>query len=189
MISGVGGGKIMIRSARLGDAPALADMYRYYVERFPYSFEYTAPDAAEFERRIAETQRFFPFLVCERDAKVLGYAYAHFYHPRKAYQWVCETSVYTRHDCMQRGVARALYDVLLPALKWQGFAKAFAILGCPNEGSEAFHRKLGFSLLATFPDMGYKMAQWHDVKYFVRALNPVTDYMPPPRPYEDVSTG
>jgi L-amino acid N-acyltransferase YncA len=37
-----------------------------------------------------------------------------------------------------------------------GFVKAIAVLGCPNEGSEIFHQKMGFSLVATLPDIGFK---------------------------------
>ncbi|MDR3120316.1 MAG: GNAT family N-acetyltransferase [Clostridiales bacterium] len=191
-----------IRLARLSDAAALAEIYAYYVENFSYSFEYEAPGAADFARRIESTLSFFPFFVCEGavgaedmegaegatggnggESVIDGYAYAHFYHERKAYQWVCETSVYTRNGRRQRGVGTALYKALLPALASQGFTKALAVLGCPNEGSEIFHQKMGFTQLAEFKNMGYKFAEWHDVKYYEYQLNPVRERMAEPISY------
>ncbi|MDR2514342.1 MAG: GNAT family N-acetyltransferase [Christensenellaceae bacterium] len=178
---------MQVRDALLPDAPFLAEIYAHYVLNFPYSFETEPPSAAEFGRRIAETQAFFPFFVCEEGDEILGYAYAHFYHPRKAYQWVCETSIYAKAGSGQRGVGSALYARLLPALKAQGFAKAMAVLGCPNEGSEAFHQKWGFAHLATLPNLGFKLGAWHDVKYYSLDLNPINDAMRDPLPYHEIA--
>ena len=172
-----------IRKAAISDASDLAVIYKYYVDNFPYSFEYDAPDTAEFESRIAEITEFFPFFVYEKDGEILGFAYAHKYKAREAYKWICETSIYVKHDILQRGIGTALYNELLPALKMQGFTKVFAVIGCPNEGSERFHEKMGFTLLAAFPDMGYKQDSWHDVKYYVYDLNPVTAHMESPIPF------
>ena len=37
-----------IREVNINDADALSDIYKYYVDNFPYSFEYVAPSAEEF---------------------------------------------------------------------------------------------------------------------------------------------
>jgi len=185
---GGGGGVddgLKIRLATVADAEELSRIYAYYVENFPYSFEYEAPSAQTFVERIEDVLRFYPYFVCEEAAggEILGFAYAHAYHERKAYQWVCETSIYVRHDTRRGGVGRALYGRLLPALQKQGFTKAFAILGCPNPASEAFHARMGFQLLATFPDMGYKLGAWHDVRYYVYEFNRAAPGMREPVAY------
>jgi phosphinothricin acetyltransferase len=177
--------KMLIKIATAGDAKEISEIYAYYVENFPYSFEYEAPSAEEFSRRITETLPFFPFFVCEENVEILVFAYAHRYRERRAYQWLCETSIYVKHGSTQKGIGAALYQRLLPILKKQGFVKAFAILGCPNKGSEMFHEKMGFDFLAVLPDMGYKFDCWHDIKYFVLHLNPMSDNMKAPIAYAD----
>ena len=172
-----------IRPAALSDAAQLADIYAYYVENYPYSFEYTAPSAEDFAGRIEAARGAFPFFVCEEGDELLGFAYAHPYKERKAVQWIVETTIYVRYGCEHRGIGTLLYGQLLPALKSQGFTQALAILGCPNEGSEAFHEAMGFSLLATFPDQGYKFGRWHDVKFYALDLNPAVDNMVEPLPW------
>lgn len=172
-----------IRLAGIGDAAALLEIYAYYVERFAYSFEYEAPSIEEFTERIVQTKQEFPYFVCEEKGEILGFAYAHQFRERKAYQWICETSIYVKNGSAQKGVGTLLYQKLLPALKRQGYAKALASLGCPNEGSERFHQKMGFSLIATLPGVGYKLGGWHDIKYYMLELNPVKNEMKDPVPY------
>lgn len=177
---------MIVRDANMSDAGALSDIYKYYVENFAYSFEYTAPDADEFAGRIASISGKFPFLVCEDDDEIIGFAYANRFKERKGYHWVCETSIYTKHCCIQKGAGRLLYGDLLSALKQQGFVKAYAVLGCPNEGSEIFHQKMGFAFVAALPEIGYKLGSWHDIKYYVYELNSLSGPMLEPLDYRQI---
>ena len=174
---------VIVREVNINDAGALSDIYKYYVDNFSYSFEYSAPSAEEFAKRIADISEKFPYFVCEDNGEIVGFAYANKFKERKAYQWVCETSIYIKNGCIQKGVGKLLYEKLLTALKQQGFVKSYAILGCPNEGSEIFHQKMGFSFVATLPNIGYKHGSWHDIKYYVFELNSFRDDMPEPLDY------
>jgi len=60
------------------------------------------------------------------------------------------------------------------------------VLGCPNEGSEIFHQKMGFSLATTLPNIGYKLGSWHDIKYYVLELNPFREDMLEPIEYAQI---
>jgi L-amino acid N-acyltransferase YncA len=175
---------MIIRDVNLNDAKALSDIYKYYVDNFHYSFEYVAPSTLEFEGRIEEISGEFPFFVCEDRGEIIGFAYANKFKERKAYQWVCETSIYIKNDCNQKGAGQLLYEKLLSALKELGFIKAYAVLGCPNEASEVFHEKMGFTFVACLPNVGYKHGSWHDIKYYEFVLNPCCDDMPEPRKYQ-----
>lgn len=175
-----------IREVNPNDAGALSEIYKYYVDNTCYTFEYIAPSAREFAGRIEEVKEKFPFFVCEDNGEIIGYAYAHRFKERKAYQWVCETSIYVKHGSTRKGAGKLLYENLLPALKKQGFVKAIAVLGCPNEGSEVFHRKMGFTLASTLPNIGFKHGAWHDIKYYVLELNPYRDNMPEPLEYHQI---
>ena len=175
-----------IREAKANDADELSEIYKYYVDNFPYSFEYISPSAEELAKRISDISGKFPFFVCENNSEIIGFAYAHQFKERKAYQWVCETSIYAKNGCTQKGIGSMLYGKLLPAIKQQGFVKAYAVLGCPNIGSEIFHKKMGFSLEATLPNIGYKLGSWHDIKYYSLELNAFRDDMPEPLEYRQI---
>jgi L-amino acid N-acyltransferase YncA len=85
---------VHIRLAHDGDAEAIASIYRPVVESTVISFETIPPDRAEIARRLADTMIEYPWLVCERDGHIAGYAYATRHRVRAAYQWSVDTSVY-----------------------------------------------------------------------------------------------
>ena len=87
-----------IRLAREEDVPALLDIYAPYVTGTTASFEYQVPSCEEFARRLREVSACYPYLVWEEQGGLLGYAYAHAYAARPAYQWTAELTVYLRQE-------------------------------------------------------------------------------------------
>ena len=167
----------MVRHATAADAAACAAIYAPYVTETVISFETAAPDAAELARRIESS---IAWLVLEVDGRVAGYAYAGRFHPRAAYRWACEVSVYLAPGHQGKGAGRALYDVLLPHLAERGYRSAIAGMTLPNPGSEGLHRALGFEPVGTYRDIGYKFGAWHDVAWAQRVLAAGVD--PPSEP-------
>ena len=88
----------MIRIATKEDAKALLDIYKYYVEQTTITFEYETPSVEEFERRIENTLKKYPYLVEEEDGKIYGYTYAGPFKERAAYDWSVETTIYVDKD-------------------------------------------------------------------------------------------
>lgn len=174
---------VIIRLATTNDAAAIVDIYAPYVQGTSISFEYEVPTVEDYQKRIEHTLEFFPFYVLEEDGVPAGYAYASFFHARKAYQWLCETTIYVHQDHHHKGFASMLYDKLLQTLRAQGFCEAIAILGCPNVPSEKFHEALGFKLIGTFENAGYKLDEWHDVKWYGLELAPRQHPPRDPVPY------
>ena len=81
-----------IRLAVPGDALALLEIYRQYIQT-PITFEYELPTLEEFTRRISDALKQYPYLVLEDQGRLLGYTYAHPEREWKAYQWNAELSV------------------------------------------------------------------------------------------------
>ena len=156
-----------VRVATEADAAACAAIYAPYVTDTAVSFETEPPTSAEMADRIANAIAWF---VLEVDGRVAGYAYAGRFHPRAAYRWACEVSVYLALGLERRGGGRALYDVLLPHLTERGYRAAIAGMTLPNPASEGLHRALGFEPVGTYRDIGYKGGAWHDVAWTQKTL-------------------
>jgi phosphinothricin acetyltransferase len=171
---------MLIRLATPADGPALADIYRPAVTDSAISFELEPPDGTAMALRIARILTRLPWLVCERDGAVLGYAYASPHRERPAYQWSVEVSAYVHREARRQGVARALYSSLLAALVVQGFRNAYAGITLPNAASVGLHTAMGFTLVGVYRGVGYKQGAWHDVAWFERALAPRDPAPPPP---------
>jgi phosphinothricin acetyltransferase len=156
---------MILRLAEPGDAAGILAIYEPIVRETATSFELEPPSVEEMRRRIASTLERRPWLVCEAEGAVAGYAYAAAHRERTAYQWSTETSVYVHPDHRRRGIACGLYTALLAALRAQGFANALAGITLPNPASVGFHEACGFRRVGVYHAVGHKLGAWHDVAW------------------------
>ena len=86
--------KNRIRMATKEDAKELLEIYAPYVTNTAITFEYTVPTIQEFEKRIENVLKKYPYIVAYNGTEILGYAYASAFHERPACNWAVETSIY-----------------------------------------------------------------------------------------------
>ncbi len=160
----------VIRKATLEDAQAILDIYAPYIRNTVITFEYEVPSLEEFRRRMEGIMEFYPYLVCEMDGRIVGYAYAHRYGERAAFDWSAELSVYLDTSYLGKGIGRRLYEELIRCLRRQNIKTVYALVSTPNAASEALHEKLGFRLTGTFEKIGYKLGRWCDLTYYEKEI-------------------
>ncbi|MDO9615967.1 MAG: N-acetyltransferase family protein, partial [Bacteroidota bacterium] len=119
---------ISIRLAEKRDTPGILEIYSPFILETAVTFEETVPDEESFWKRIQEIMTELPFLVCEFDGRIAGYAYASGYRSRASYRWTKEVSVYVHPDFHRKHVARALYTSLNEMVRYQGIADLLAII-------------------------------------------------------------
>ncbi len=168
----------VIRNAEIKDAERLREIYSYYVENTAVSFEYHTPSLSEFEKRIENISRNYPYLVCEEDGKILGYVYASAYSSREAYSWTAATSIYLDKDCRRKGIGAKLYEELERLLKQQEIATVLAgVAFIENEDeylthdSYLFHTKMGYRKAAHLIKVGKKFDRWYDILWMQKMIS------------------
>lgn len=171
-----------LRLALPQDAPALVGIYGQYIHT-PITFEYDLPSPREFEGRIAHVLEGYPYLVWEEDGVPAGYAYAHRFKERAAYQWGAELSVYVAQGRTSSGIGRRLYGALLELLALQGVRTVYGIVTIPNAKSEGLHRSLGFRDAGICRNTGYVAGAWRDVQTFEKAIGPYDKAPAPITPF------
>ena len=162
-----------IRIAEIKDIPQMLAIYAPYVEHTAYSFEYTVPTLPEFTARFESYTKQFPWLVCEEDGQVLGYAYGSAPFERAAFGWCAEASIYLHPDAKGRGIGTKLYTALEEILELQGYHVLYALVTEENTESIAFHEKFSYKKQAFFPDCGWKFGRWLGVFWMEKRLNSV----------------
>lgn len=172
-----------IRIATPSDARGMLAIYAPYIRHTTLTFETEVPADEAFADRIAHYLAYAPWLVWERDGQLAGYAYASRYRERAGYQWSVESSVYIADGWRRTGVGTALYGALTGLLRLQGFRNVYAVINLPNPQSVAFHERLGFRWMATYPRVGYKLGGWRDVGWWQLILNEYTADPDPPVPF------
>lgn len=143
------------------DAAEILQIYNWYVLHHTATFQITPSTLPEYEQWVEDTLARAPLLLA-RDAqgKLLGYACAHRWHEREAFDWDVESTIYCAPEARSLGVGEALYAALLKLLKAQGYWNVYALLADPNPASERFHEKFGFVCIGRAPRTGYKLGRW-----------------------------
>ncbi len=116
-------------------------------------------------RRIASVLITCPWLVAESARQVEGYAYASQHRARVACRWACDVAFYLSPPAQGQGLGSALYTELLHIITSQGFRRAYGGFALPNAASVALHEKMWFRHLGTYTKAGFKLGQWHDVRW------------------------
>jgi L-amino acid N-acyltransferase YncA len=163
---------ISIRPALSRDIAVITRIYGQAVREGTASFEIEPPDETEMARRQQELfAGGFPYLVAECDCAIVGYAFAGPYRARPAYRWTVEDSVYIDPQRQGRGVGRALLERLIVEAQTRGFRQMIAIIGdSANAASIELHRVLGFRMVGTFDNVGFKFDRWLDSVLMQRPL-------------------
>lgn len=158
---------ITIRDACLEDLPTILKIYTPEVTGQAHNYELTAPDLAEMTRRFEALKTLgMPYIVAEKDHKIMGYAYAGQYRARPAYRFTVESSIYIDQNAQRQGLGTLLMRALITQCEAKGFRLMVAVLGdAPNNlDSLALHLKLGFTDMGIMPATGFKHGDWRDTR-------------------------
>ena len=157
--------EVVIRAATAADISSITGIYRHHVLNGTASFEIDAPGEAEIKQRWEKVALLgCPWLVAERAGVVVGYAYAGPFHPREAYKFTAEDSIYLKPDASRQGIGRALLERLIVECRTAGFKQIVALIGdSANVGSIRLHERCGFQHSGALKKVGTKFDRWLDV--------------------------
>jgi L-amino acid N-acyltransferase YncA len=165
-----GAGGSVLRTVRRDDAVSICGLYNHYVVETPITFEEAPVTPFEMEQRIEQVTRTLPWLVCEENGKVMGYAYAGKWKERAAYRNSVELTVYLDPSFTGKGRGSALIEAVLAELSERSIHCVIGGVALPNPASVALLEKFGLRKVAHFSEVGYKFGKWIDVGYWQRFL-------------------
>jgi phosphinothricin acetyltransferase len=160
----------MIRPVRSSDAPAICDIYNYYVRNTCITPEEEDVSIDEMKNRIAAITKDFPWLVNEENDEITGYAFLHHFITHSCYRFAVEDSIYVKQNLTGNDAGSTLMAALLEAARKAGKHSVVALMEKGNEASEALHRKFGFTETGHLNEAGFKFNRWVDVSYWQLAL-------------------
>ncbi|MBB3104096.1 GNAT family N-acetyltransferase [Azomonas macrocytogenes] len=163
---------IDVRDALDTDMAKIQEIYAHHVLHGLATFEEVPPSCAEMSARRMEVLALgLPYLVAERDGRVVGYCYATLYRTRSAYRYSIEDSIYIEQGFDGQGIGTALLGTLIDRCGTGPWRQMLAVIGdSGNMGSIALHRRLGFVAVGSFKSVGFKLGRWVDTVLMQRSL-------------------
>jgi phosphinothricin acetyltransferase len=156
---------LTVRHAAASDLDAINRIYNQEVlhgtatwDEEPWSIEQRR---AWFEQHDQST----PVLVAELDGGVVGFAHLSLYRPKVGYRFTRENTVYVEPGRRGRGVGRRLLEALLGEARHLGVHAVIAVIEAENAVSIRLHERLGFELIGTEREVGFKFGRWLDSVY------------------------
>lgn len=184
---------IILRTARPSDARRLVEIYAPYVTDTAISFEYEVPTVEEFQGRIEKTLERYPYIVAEKNGRILGYSYASAFVGRAAYDWSAELSIYLDMGVRRQGIGRRLYGAMEKILKEMHILNMNACIGWPKEEDEhltknsvQFHEHMGFRWVGEFHNSGYKFGRWYNMVWMEKMIGEHPQHPEPVRIFPEV---
>ncbi len=185
---------VKIRIASVDDAEEILKIYSPYIEKTAVTFEYEIPDISEFRERIKNTLKRYPYLIAEADGRMAGYAYTGAFHPRAAYGWAAEVSVYLDENKRGMGIGRKLYNALEHISEMQNILNLNACIARPISPDEhlttasiKFHEKMSYKMVGKFHKCGYKFNTWYDMVWMEKLIGGHCENPDPVIPFPQLS--
>lgn len=157
---------LTIREVKQSDVSAITNIYNFYIETSPSTFEESILPEAEIAKRVKAVSEKYVWLVGVVEDEVIGYAYASQWKSRSAYRFTVETSIYLKQGAEGNGYGKALYGELLHQTEKMGYKCLIGGISLPNASSIKLHESLGFVKIGDFKKVGIKFGKWIDVGYW-----------------------
>lgn len=156
----------MVRPVKTSDAESICSIYNTYVENTRATFEEEVLSVKDMKARIENITQRYPWVVYEKEDKVVGYTYATQWKERSAYRHSVEIGIYVESNYLGIGIGTELNKALIAKLRDQKIHCVIAGIALPNPASIALFEKIGFEKVAHFKEVGYKLGRWVDVGYW-----------------------
>ncbi len=153
----------MIRPARPGDAAQLASLMNHWIENTAITFNPIPKTEADIRKMIAaKAAAGHGFFVATDEAGlVIGQASYGQFRAGVGYKTCMEHSISVVPGV--RGVGRALMTVIEDHACKAGAHQMIAGVSGENPEGRAFHERLGYRLIATVPEAGFKFGRFMDL--------------------------
>jgi phosphinothricin acetyltransferase len=148
----------IIREFKESDYPFVKEIYEQGIATKNATFETTAPEWEEWDKKYMSACRFVALL----NDEVVGWAALTAVSGRCVYAGVCEISLYIHNDHKGKGVGKQLLDKLITSSEANGIWTLQAGIFPENAASIKIHLDLGFRELGRREKIGKMDGTWRD---------------------------
>lgn len=152
-----------IRLATAADYAAVASIYNEYIALGNASMEETLKqptDIAAWVQHFHDRERLYVMTAAEQ---VIGWGIIKRYSDREGYRFACETAVYLTQRQLGKGYGTQFKRFLIERCQEMNYHHLVAKIFATNTASIEYNRKLGYEIVGTQKEIGFKDGRWIDV--------------------------
>jgi len=154
----------MIRPARPEDAPALTALLNHWILASAVTFNPVPKTEADILQTIAaKAEAGHAFLVAEDDGRLLGQASYGQFRAGAGYATCMEHSISLAPDVRGKGTGTALLAAIEDHARARGVHQMIAGVSSENPAGRDFHARMGYRVIATIPEAGFKFGRYMDL--------------------------
>ncbi|MDX2301653.1 MAG: GNAT family N-acetyltransferase [Microscillaceae bacterium] len=154
---------ISLEAAHPRDYAAIATIYNEYILEGNQTMEektHQAWDILQWTSKFNEREQLYTL---KRGDEVLGWGIIKRYSDRAGYAKTCETSVYLRKNELRQGYGTWLKRKMIEKCRELGYHHLVARVLAHNLSSIEYNRMLGYEVVGTQKEIGFKNGRWVDV--------------------------
>ena len=170
--------EIEVRDAIPEDAGKIAEIYNQSIVAGDATMDEESWSSESVRRKLAGFGSRETILVLTVDRAVLGWGIIKRYSDRTGYRFSCETAVYLCRDLVGRGHGTRIKLALIERCRRYGYRHLVAKIFADNLASIEYNKKLGYEVVGTQRQIGYRNGCWQDVTILQLILDDVAPEIP-----------
>ncbi|BDS13657.1 GNAT family N-acetyltransferase [Aureispira anguillae] len=155
--------KVEIIEATSADFHAIAMIYNEFIALGTATMDETlktADDIAGWCQKFHDREKLY---VLKEEDTTIGWGIIKRYSDREGYRFACETAVYITASQVGKGYGTMMKKHLIASCKKLNYKHLIAKIFANNKGSIAYNLNLGYTIVGTQQQIGFKNDRWQDV--------------------------
>ncbi len=154
---------MIIKIATKENYSSIAEIYNEYIRLGNATMEekiHDEKDIATWVKKFNERERLY---VMEVEKEVIGWGIIKRYSDRDGYRFAAETAVYLTSTQLGKGYGSRMKKHLIEEARSLEYRHLIAKIFAKNETSIQYNIKLGYTVVGTQNQIGFKNGEWMDV--------------------------
>lgn len=155
--------ELQIETAKKEAYSTIASIYNEYITGGGATMDEvikTEQDIADWVKKFNDRER---LLVLKKADKIIGWGIIKKYSDRTGYRTTGETAIYLTASEIGKGYGTFFKKHLLQICKELDYRHLVAKILGGNKASIAYNQRLGYTIVGTQKEVGFRDGQWHDV--------------------------
>lgn len=141
----------------------VAEIYNSYILQNGYTMDCELKVADHIASWVQQFNDREALYIARAEEKIVGWAIIKRYSDREGYRTTAETAVYLKEDATGKGYGTTIKKFLIEKCEALKYRHLVAKIWSANKASIEYNRKLGYEIVGTQKNIGFKNGEWIDV--------------------------